>query len=214
MISVIMPTMWKGDHWKKMIPLLDVNPLIGEIIIVDNDQNNNFMFKQHLYNKIKHLKSDVNLFVNPSWNLGVSISKFENICLLSDDVFFDINCLNSVFEKITPENGLIGFSSSSIFVNEESIFFSEWEQKTINPINHIHHKFGICMFLHKSNYRTIPENLKIFYGDTFLFSQNIKRRKQNWQIENYFAVTAMGTTSKSDEFKGFFAEEKENFIKL
>ena len=38
MISVIIPTMWKAEHLKRMLPMLDAHPLIGEIILIDNDR--------------------------------------------------------------------------------------------------------------------------------------------------------------------------------
>lgn len=211
MISVVMPTMWKGEYYKRMLPMLDAHPLVGEIFII----NNNCPATDHetlsKLTKLAHFQTKGNLFVNPSWNYGVHHGCFDKVCLYSDDVLFDINCLEEVYDKLTPENGVIGFHESSIFPNEESIYFCDWENPQITPIDSMHSRFGICMFMNKQSYYEIPYKLKIFYGDTFLFDQNKKMQKQNWQIQNYYAVTPMSTTSK--QFKSILEQEHQYYEK-
>lgn len=195
MISIIMPTLWKGEHYKKMLPQLNLHPLVGEIIIVDNDTNstNKEILK---LDKIKHLPQSENIYVNPAWNLAVKEIRFDSLCLYSDDVFFDINVLDSIHPLLIPENGIFTFSNDSIFVSEEQIYIAEWEQKNITPSVGFHYRSGICMFMHKESYYPIPKNYKVYYGDTHLFDSNILNGKQNYEIQNYVCVTKMKTTSR------------------
>jgi len=55
-------------------------PKINEIIIINNDPSYKIptYFK---HNKIKILTQKENIFVNPAWNLGVSVAKNENIII-------------------------------------------------------------------------------------------------------------------------------------
>ena len=87
MISIIMPTLWKGEHYKKMLPQLDSHPLVGEIIVVDNDTTST---DQQIFNlkKLKYLPQKENVYVNPAWNLAVLEATCDSICLYSDDVLF------------------------------------------------------------------------------------------------------------------------------
>jgi len=213
MISVIVPTMWRGEYYKQMLPLLDKHSLVSEIFIIDNDFNKTDYDTINKLNKIIHHKPCENLYVNPSWNYGVAHCNADKICLYSDDVFFDITCLELVYEYLTPENGVIGFDQTSVFKNIDSVYFSEWESKNMTISNNMHHLFGICMFMHKNSYHPIPDNYKIFYGDTFLYNKNMQNGKFNWNINNFYAVTSMGSTSNSEEFKNIVLEENFHFYR-
>ena len=82
MISIIMPTLWKGEHYKKMLPQLDSHPLVGEIIVVDNDTTST---DQQIFNlkKLKYLPQKENVYVNPDFDsrIGVAIQPVSNSVL-------------------------------------------------------------------------------------------------------------------------------------
>lgn len=195
MISVIMPTLWKGEHYKKMLPQFDQHPLVGEIIVVDNDTTST---DQQIFNlkKLKYLPQKENVYVNPAWNLAVLEATCDSICLYSDDVLFDIDVLESLNLLMTPENGIFTFSSDSIFVSEDQVYIADWEQKNIAQSNGFHYRSGACMFMHKQSYYPVPDNYKVYYGDTHLFDNNTLHSKPNYEIQNYFCVTKMKTTSR------------------
>jgi hypothetical protein len=55
--------------------------------------------------------------------------------------------------------------------------------------------FGCCMFMHKSNYTPITEQMLIWGGYDWLFIDNRSRGKQNYKliglkIEGYLSLTA------------------------
>lgn len=195
MISIIMPTIWKGEHYKQMLPLLNDHPLVGEIIIIDNDTSNTNKQIFEL-SKLTYLPQAENIYVNPAWNLGVSIAKCDRICLYSDDVLFDIKAIDAVYPFLTPQNGIAGFAFESISENETALHIAEWEQKRVIPTFGFHYRFGICMFMHKESYHQIPLEFKIYYGDTYLFDNNLLAGKQNYAIENFECLTKMKTSSK------------------
>lgn len=195
MISIIMPTLWKGEHYKKMLLLFDQHSSVGEIIIVDNDvtSTDQEIFK---LKKLKYLPQKENVYVNPAWNLAVLEATCESICLYSDDVLFDIDVLDQLNLLISEEKGIFTFSSDSIFVSEDQIYIAEWEQKNIAQSNGFHYRSGACMFMHKNSYYPIPDKYKVYYGDTHLFDTNTLNGKPSYEIQNYYCVTKMKTTSR------------------
>lgn len=208
MISVIMPTIWKGEYYKQMLPVLNNHPLIGEIIVIDNNVNDTDESITKL-SKIKHIKQKENIYVNPAWNIGVKIAQYDCICLYSDDVLFDTTCLELIYQYCKSEYGITAFSLETISEKSDNLefiksCFAPWESMQINAVNFMHYRFGICMFMHKTSYFDIPEEYKIYYGDTYLFDNNVLKGKQNFIVSGCAVATKMKSSSK------FFDEVIEN----
>ena len=75
--SVIIPTIWKGETLNDLLINLYNCELIGEVILINNDNKNSKPIPLH--DKLIYVEPQKNLFVNPSWNLGVRMSKSNNI---------------------------------------------------------------------------------------------------------------------------------------
>ena len=156
MISIVMPTLWKGEFYKKMLPILSAHELVGEIIIIDNSPDN--VDKEILsLEKIKYLPQKENIFVNPAWNLGVEVSSYDRICLYSDDVLFDPSVIDAVYPFMSEDKGITGFAYESISENHQSLFRADWEIPQIVPTWTFHYRFGICMFMHKNSFHKISD---------------------------------------------------------
>lgn len=196
MISIVMPTLWKGEFYKKMLPILSAHELVGEIIIIDNSPDN--VDKEILsLEKIKYLPQKENIFVNPAWNLGVEVSSYDRICLYSDDVLFDPSVIDAVYPFMSEDKGITGFAFDSISENHQSLFRADWEIPQIVPTWTFHYRFGICMFMHKNSFHKISNDYKIFYGDTHQFDVNSSLNRQNYRIENYACMTKMKSSSRN-----------------
>ena len=185
MISVIVPTMWKAPHFVQFLPMLQENKHIGEIILIDNDtsKTNSDIYK---YSKLVYLPQKENIYVNPAWNLGVEVSKFDKLCILNDDVIFNLDCLDVLCDLITPERGLMGFSEQSYcgFAPElfetlkgtgmgADVYLQEcniYENQRTSGMPHTY--YGCAMFVHKSRFFKIPEEFKIYFGDLFVYLLN------------------------------------------
>ncbi len=189
MISVIIPTLWKPHSVEKLLMGVSSNPMVGEIILINNDSTNTPNFVSSLP-KVKILDFGKNIYVNPAWNAGVAESKYSKICLLSDDTLFDCDVFNLVYPKLSPSIGTIGPHGLGI-INEEvrSPFmvmvrsYKFW------------HGYGTLMFMHKSNYLPIPEELLINFGDRWQYDYNAYQKRQNYFVSQFFVKTRMGTTS-------------------
>lgn len=200
MISIIMPTLWKGEYYKRMLPIFNEHKLIDEILIIDNDTNSTDQEIIKL-SKVRHIPQKENIYVNPAWNLGVAEAKQEVICLYSDDVLFDIQCLEMIYEKCTPENGMVGFSLETISEKSDDLEYlasclAPWEVMQVTPCTFMHYRFGISLFMHRNSYYKIPEYYKIYYGDTHLFDQNVMNGKQHHKVDGCAVATKMKSTTK------------------
>ena len=82
-ISVIIPTLQKSvETLNNLVKELVTDESVKEILIIDNS------LKGYKFNseKVRVIIPKENLFVNPSWNLGVKEAKYEYICIANDDI--------------------------------------------------------------------------------------------------------------------------------
>ena len=206
MISVIIPTMWRAEHIHKMLPMLNLNSVIGEIILIDNDIHRANHAELTLIDKLVYLPQTENIYVNPAWNLGVKTAKYDRLMFLNDDCLINLNCLFEIYREITPDKGLLGFSELSycgfaidIFETVKNSGMGDYitieESYGTDELSGMpHFSYGSVMFCHKDSYYEIPEEFKIYYGDLFLYRLNMKNGKSNYVIDDGLIFTKMSTT--------------------
>jgi hypothetical protein len=188
MFSVIIPTMWKSDWIYQSISQLEEHEEVGEIILIDNSSE----VKELNGDKIKHIREGVNTYVNPSWNKGVSLSQYDNICIANDDLAFNPNLLH--FVKPHIHKGIIGQNVSN---------YDKWVTDFNPQIEQMVGRdwgWGCLFFIHKSNWVDIPNDLLIACGDDYLL-KNVKGG--GWKISgNPIAYDQVSITSIKSEFFG------------
>jgi hypothetical protein len=193
--SIIIPTMWFSSKLECLIEELIKSELVEEIIIIDNNTLSNNKTKI-VSEKLKVLSQKENIFVNPAWNLGVEISKNENIIISNDDLC--ITNINKVLLEILNTNfDFIGLDYQNINNNDGVII-----TKTSGGMTK---GFGCFMFIKKNKYIQIPENIKIWFGDAILYN-NIENKGKlscdNFIIELSKTIKSMSNsleTIKQDE---------------
>ena len=176
--------MWKCDRLTTTLNELNDVKSVGEIILIDNTNN---PYEVNI-EKVRHIKEGKNTYVNPAWNKGVSLAKWDKIIILNDDIWFDWNILDIMYEFITEEVGVVGMDEQNYNIKESSGLGMISTQNREGG-------FGCCMFMHKSNYNPIAEQMLIWGGDDWLFVDNRNKGKQNYKliglkIEGYLSLTA------------------------
>jgi len=209
MISVIMPTMWKPRHMDIMLPMLDAHPSVGEIIIIDNDVSKaKHDLLKGLSKLVYYRFSEGNVFVNPAWNHGAKIAKYDKLFFLNDDCLVNINPLDKISEWVTEDRGMIGFSPLSYCTYTidayetlaNSGFGYDVSIEAIDPRKYPHSSgmphptYGSAMFMHKKNFAKIPDDFRVYYGDLYIYVTNLKNGLHNYMIEDGLVVTTMSTT--------------------
>lgn len=185
MLSVIIPTLLKPDTLFRLVDKLIKSTVVGEIIIINNSLEPIY-FKSE---KVIIHTPNTNLYVNPSWNLGVSIAKNNVICLCNDDIIFDVSKLFRLYDFVLCKGGILGPKSEC--------FSNNTKQLNINVTFERNHGYGTLMLMKKIDYVKIPENLKIWYGDDYLFHS---QSKKNHSFTGLFIETIMETTSSLTHF--------------
>lgn len=210
-LSVIIPTMQKNKELLvKLISLLASSNIVGEIIIINN-ANEIFTYD---CDKIKIINSKTNLFVNASWNIGINNAQFDNIALLNDDIILPQNFIELISNYITPQKGIIGIDENNVINTQEDIGNIYADTIKIKPINYRNYNFGVAMFFNKYNYTAIPEELKIWNGDDWLFDTNQKSGRQNYVITEPKIYHYGSLTTKSENLNSICENDKILYEKI
>ena len=170
MFSIVIPTLQKDTMILKMLlDELNQDQTVGEIILIDNSLQG-FEYNS---DKLRIIIPNENLFVNPSWNLGVEKAKFDYIGILNDDILLPKNLVSDVFSFLQGKNiGLVGIDKKSIFgykPQEIKDYPQDSEIKYLPIKNDLYIGYwGVAIFGEKSHFSKIPQEMKIWCGDNFL----------------------------------------------
>jgi hypothetical protein len=192
---------------------LVISEYVENIIIIDNDEQHRPQNVILSHPKIIIKSFGKNIFVNPAWNHGVEQSTTNKICIMNDDIEFD----TKLFEKVDPyyeqSFGVIGLCPGESDFNQPSITTQEIE---IKPWNNEHtYGFGCLMFINKDNWVPIPPELKIYFGDNFIFDIALYNGKTNYIITNMkFTSPFATTTSDTSLVEGFLDKEHKLYMNI
>jgi len=184
MISVVVPTMWKYPPFLDFLKYVLKLDIIEEVIIINNDVEQTPTSKILDHDKIKMVTFGKNIFVNPAWNQGVHLSKSDIVCILNDDLHFDLRLFFKIDEFITPHTGAIGLSSGIVDYGQTPVTTGTIDFEPFVNQNCI--GFGELMFIHKNSWRDIPQGLDLGFGDNFIFDYYFANGYQNYFISNTF----------------------------
>ena len=194
-VSVVIPTLQKNlELLNNLVKNLSEDESVSEIIVIDNS------IKDYSYDsqKLRVIVPETNMFVNPSWNFGVKEAKEEIVALLNDDITLPKDFCKSVVEQMSSGIGIVGFHRDFVEniqeIKEQPVLADLKLEKAEGRCGF----FGIAMFFYKSSYIEIPEDIKIFWGDDWLFYQNKKQKRDNYFITNQ-KIYHWGSLSSTDK---------------
>ena len=192
--TVVVPTMWRYEPFKNVIQQLIESYDVGEIIIINNDPGRTFPLPTNP--KIKNITYGYNVGVNPAWNAGVAAASNNLVCILNDDLAFDVSVFSQVRSYLQMNNtGVIGICPGRPEygqppLTDGSIDIIPWDMS--DPVHTF--GFGCLMFVRKDSWTPIPEELKIYYGDYFIFDNYLYSGKRNYLITNINHSTPYAST--------------------
>jgi len=170
MFSFIIPTMYRSNKINDLLKILEFEPLVKEIIIIENaPQNSEYLenlIDYSFYNKVKLLPQKENIFVNPAWNLGAEYAEGEYLAICNDDIIFNPVILKDILHYYTTYNeiGFIGMHNSQYEIDKKPILFGIKQTESLNM------GWGSLIFTKKENYIPIPDDLKIYFGDNYFLN--------------------------------------------
>ena len=177
--SIIIPTMFRRvDILDQLLQNLYQDPMVEEVILINNCNLTESIPVIPLNSKLLIVSRGRNLYVNPSWNLGVKLSTQDHIAILNDDITISDKLFTGVCQLDFDNIGILGACHPAIEEIENPTRFSvpsfEILGARIRPWG-----FGIFMAMKKSNYVQIPEEMLIWCGDDYLFHNIASKGKIN-----------------------------------
>ena len=193
--SVVIPTLWRPATFIQLLKQLDASEDVLEVVVIDNARDQRPELP--VLDKLKLVDQGANLYVNPSWNLGVTIAKSTAVCLCNDDVLIADNLLG--FMRSQSMRRVIGLDPWSYSQSVDS-------PPTPNLMlgADIIHNWGSILFFQRHRYRPIPIHLKIWWGDAWLAQEMGPAFKVRSAVCTKHSVTAGST-----EFKAITASDTE-----
>ena len=199
-VSAIIPTLWRAKEFTDhLVNVLVEDESVGEIIIIDNAPADFFYDNE----KVITFWSIENMYVNPSWNLGIKESSYDKFIIFNDDIIIPYNFVSQLEHLLTEDKGLVGIDSRGVIqvdsFSSENITFLDREIALKSIVNR-NWGFGIAFGGHHKSYHKIPENIRIWYGDDYLVQMNNEQGKVNYVIDDIPIFTRMSATSDAEEF--------------
>ena len=194
MITVVVPTMWRYSPFLDFLKYILKVDVVTECIIINNDNTRTPDHPVLTNPKVKLVDFGQNIFVNPAWNYGVQNSSNAIVCILNDDLIFDLKLFYKMAEFVTPEMGVVGKLAGDATLGQTVLTNGEIN---IEPfVGQNCQGFGELMFIHKDRWQTIPSELRIGFGEVYVFEKLLYTGFQNFMITNLFQYHAGSTTMK------------------
>ena len=204
-VSVIIPTIWKSEYTLELLQRYLDCEWVGEVILIDNNKAETPQISSH--KKLKVVTPTNNIYVNPAWNMGVELSSNKIITISNDDILFDVNEYYNILSQceMVLEIGYIGSHSDNYKLNQTKEPIIEWYNNQNNTGG-----WGCLFSFDKKNWKTIPDRLKIWYGDNFIhaYTQNI------FQLRGMSIQTKMSTSSDLDSVRDVRDNDTKEWMKL
>jgi len=210
--SVIIPTIWKSEYTMELLERLGEHPAVVEIILIDNAPKGDVIM-----DKVIHIKETENTYVNNAWNKGVELAKCNHITIANDDILFDVfRYYRNMFQfagshpfdytkTALEELGFIGSHSDNYKIEVEENVVCE----TYNNQNNVG-GWGCLFSFHKRNWKPIPNQLKIWYGDNWIHATH----PNILQLRGLPIQTKMSTSSDLEELRDVRDNDTKEWHKL
>jgi len=121
---------------------------------------------------------------------GVELAQYEKLLILNDDTWFDWNEIERIEKHIIATNGMLGIGTDSYNLKKTT-------QIELAPMNKRPTGFACAFFIHKTIWIPIPEHMRIWGGDEWLFNKLKHQGKQNYKLVNFKVGGHLSTTVNS-----------------
>lgn len=202
--SVVIPTLRRSQLLDSLLDRLAASEHVAEVLLIDNAASEQADEHAGSSEKIRVITPGTNIFVNPAWNLGVAESRSSLIALCNDDVLFDVDhVLPAVRDRLDRGAGVVGPSPAC---------FDDTPRRAtpaFRPTYELTYGFGTLMMFRRSSWAPVPDDVRIWFGDAFLFHS---QRQRNYIFHGSHIETPMSVTSSSPEFREVIRRDEEAYL--
>lgn len=169
-MQLIIPTLWKPPGVVAVLHHYLEAEAVERLILIDNapDQRPAGV-PSAMASKLLLLPQASNIFVNPAWNLGIEQVRDPKaiVLILNDDILLPQAVLNQLARHPWQPGDVLGLlpaasTAASAFRLERLAYDRQRSIGQQQP------GFGSALVMQRETYRTIPEDLQIWFGDDWL----------------------------------------------
>jgi len=195
--SAIIPTLFKSPILlNNLLRILNQSESVTEIILINNTTQD--LKLENVSLKLNIQTPPENLYVNPSWNYGFKLAQEEYLLILNDDIIISENFIENLSHMSIEDYGLIGVEEQSIQQTLDKTPY-QTQEDIIHEATARTWGYGIILVLKKDHFLEIPEEMKIWYGDDYIFNYWKKQGKKNGALKT-IVKTQMSITSNLPQF--------------
>ncbi|WP_203568009.1 glycosyltransferase family 2 protein [Aestuariimicrobium ganziense] len=206
--SVIIPTLQRSDFLVPLLEMVTRESLVREVIVINNAPTP-VSFRHH---KLIVLDQPGNIYVNPAWNLGVQSATSDLLCIANDDLLFPPTLFRFARRALRLPIGILTPAASCYRGLTDAVPDDQPPDPgrlRILPVYRRTYGFGSLMFMRRSSYRRIPEEMKIWYGDDYLFEH---QKRRNAIFSGFDIETPMSATVGDPQFNPLLASDRAAFM--
>lgn len=175
--DIVIPTLMMSDIviFRYTLNELKHSEVVNKIIIIDNTDSRSFRatFSDIIDDKFIIIEDGMNHYVNPAWNIGMSMGTSKYYMLLNDDILCHRSVLSDVKYVLEhkPNVSLLTVSTKVSFNIEQ---YSKLITENFGPVSTSRvipngGRIGWIMAGRRSEWIPIPSGLKIWFGDDFMY---------------------------------------------
>ena len=183
MISVVIPVLNNHNYTRELLTDIFMNVVKpDDIIIIDNGSEESYedMIRILRNPTINYIRFSENRGVNAAWNLGIMLAKNELVTVLNNDILLNMYFFKKILE--TMQDPFVGICVPATL--KEAKFYDKDESVKIRDLAR---REGWAFTIRKNIVNKcgyIPDKLKIFCGDDFLFDSSTKIGFRNVKMLN------------------------------
>lgn len=156
--SVIIPTLQRAKELHELVEMCAAHPRVLEVLVINNAPEALAWESP----KVRVLQQAENIYVNPAWNLGAREAQGRFLAILNDDIEMQADVFDYAARVLRRGHfGILGPDSTCFSHDGGGRMFVRPE-----PGQGLH--FGTAMFMRRSSYVPIPEDMLIWGGDDWL----------------------------------------------
>lgn len=208
MIQVVIPTMClcPKEIFSYTLEQMELSSSVEKVIIIDNTVDKRFKDEYEVGSKVEVIENGKNIYVNPAWNQGLELVTSEHYMILNDDIavqHYIFNVLNWILETHdeigiltvkTIENMPLDQYKEKIDKISEMKPDITFTTKMLNPSG----IQGWLMVGRTKDWKPIPPELRIWYGDDFIYSRCRRSGKKALNITSYFVDHFVSSTVSTE----------------
>ena len=195
-----------------------INDGNNNIFLFDNGSEPSFKSYAKKYN-INYYREEKNIYVNPAWNKIFDLVNTKYLTLLNNDCYIiSKNYFNEIINHMNQKNIIL---TSCKTINKKKFklkklyyykfFYNLFSNSKLKFSNKVRRQ-GWLMTLNLTTYKklnyTIPDYIKIWYEDDWIWSQIIKNNKKYAIYKNRYALHIRNQTISNQEIKKIINSDK------